>query len=38
MYELLCSSGFCGLMIVVGARVKRLQMSVFDAKGCLRIA
>ena len=32
MYELLCSSGFCGLMIVAGARVMMPQMSEYDAK------
>ena len=32
MYELLCSSGFCGLMIVVAARVMMPQMSEYDAK------
>ena len=33
-----CSSVFCGLMIVACVRVRMLQMSVFDAKGTLRIA
>ena len=32
MYELLCSSVFCGQMIVAGVRVRELQMSGYDAK------